>query len=388
MKVQNPFEFGRELAADELVDREAEVEQLVRTAENRGKLFLIGPRRYGKTSIMAAAEDRLEQSGTTVLRYDAEAYETLELLARALLTGATRELTSGFDKAASAAKRFFGALRPEVTLDPESQALSVTLGVSRTGPRAELPLLTEVLDGIEQFAADAGRSAAIMIDEFQHVARERGEEAERQIRASVQRHRHVAYVFAGSKTGMLADMTGDPSRPFYKLGSRLFVADIPQNDFLAFLRDGFTRSGFDVDEHALTEILARAEEVPFNVQQLAHYCWELLRISGDAGRLTIQVVARALEQIIRNDDPFYTKLWNDLTVMQKKALKAVIREDGTNLYSAEVGRRHGVAASSMQNAVAVLEDKEIIRTEESRAAVRMRLVDPFFAAWLDFVQKH
>jgi hypothetical protein len=53
---KNPFEFGRELNADELVDREAELDLVRRTIINRGRLFFIGPRRYGKTSVLHAAE--------------------------------------------------------------------------------------------------------------------------------------------------------------------------------------------------------------------------------------------------------------------------------------------------------------------------------------------
>ena len=48
---------------------------------NGGKLFLIGPRRYGKTSLLAAAEAHAELEGMVVLRFDAERFPTLGLLA-------------------------------------------------------------------------------------------------------------------------------------------------------------------------------------------------------------------------------------------------------------------------------------------------------------------
>jgi len=46
----NPFEFGTEFAPERLVDREEEIELVVRTAINRGRLFLIGPRRLQRTA--------------------------------------------------------------------------------------------------------------------------------------------------------------------------------------------------------------------------------------------------------------------------------------------------------------------------------------------------
>jgi hypothetical protein len=36
--MENPFEFGRELGIDELVDRQAEVDEVVRTSEEGAKL--------------------------------------------------------------------------------------------------------------------------------------------------------------------------------------------------------------------------------------------------------------------------------------------------------------------------------------------------------------
>jgi hypothetical protein len=48
----NPFEFGRELGIGELVDGNNEVAEVKEVIRSGRKLFLIGPRRYGKTSIL------------------------------------------------------------------------------------------------------------------------------------------------------------------------------------------------------------------------------------------------------------------------------------------------------------------------------------------------
>lgn len=382
---RNPFQFGRELGLDELVDRRDELALVRRTIENGGKLFLIGPRRFGKTSILRAAEDELTAAGTTVLRIDAEAYESIDLLARALLITATRALSGSLERAGDLLRRFFGTLRPELTFDPTDQSFSVSLGNSGRGRDAELPTLVEVLDGIERLAAEAGRPVAVILDEFQHIVTEGGPAAERQLRAAVQRHEHVGYVFAGSKTRLLADMTGNPGRPFYNLGERHFVGPIPRDDFLAFLHDGFTATGFRVTDEALVAILDLAEDVPYNVQQLAHQCWETLRVTPGES-LTRAAVAVARTRIVRANDPFYTKIWIDLRAPQKKAVKAVIREGGVDLYSASVSRRYRIPTATMQHALATLESDGVIRAVQQEGIVRYRLEDPFFATWLDAVQ--
>ena len=48
----NPFEFGRAMRAEAIVDREEELRRLADAVRNGERLFLIGPRRYGKTSLL------------------------------------------------------------------------------------------------------------------------------------------------------------------------------------------------------------------------------------------------------------------------------------------------------------------------------------------------
>ena len=381
----NPFEFGRELAAAELVDREAELELVRRSILNRGRLFFIGPRRYGKTSILHAAEELLTGEGVVVLRYNAEAYESLALLAQALLGGAARRLGGTVEQAAAGLRRFFGRLRPEVSYDIDDQRLAVSFGTTaREGP--ELPLLAEVLDGIDAMAAEQKQVTAVILDEFQHVVMEGGEPAERQLRAAVQRHRHLAYVFSGSKTRLLAQMTGDSSRAFWKLGERYFLGPIPREAFRPALARGFAGAGYGVDAPALEHLLDRAEDVPYNVQRLASACWEALRVAPHL-MLTAEVVDQTLVRIVQQENPAYMQLWQSLTRAQKKALKAVIERGGRELLARETLEAHGLAASSMQRALQALDVRGVIREEEEPGRMRYRLEDPFVAAWIAQVQR-
>src|SRR5690606_3072052 len=125
---RNPFHYGRELGSGELVDREPELAEVAATIRNRGKLFLIGPRRYGKTSLLAAAGERARQAGVIVLRFDAEKYETLDLLAQALLTGAARSLKGPLERVAALMGKAAARLRPELTVGPDG-AVTIGLGL-------------------------------------------------------------------------------------------------------------------------------------------------------------------------------------------------------------------------------------------------------------------
>lgn len=384
---RNPFEFGRELGPDELVDRQPELAAIERVAQSRGKLFFIGPRRYGKTSILNAVEQRLTARGAVVLRYDAEAYESLTLLAQALLTGAARKLTGPVAKAGGVIGKFFARLRPDVSYDLTDQKITVHLGTAGGGGArsAELPVLTEVLDGIERMAKGRKQPVLVILDEFQQVVSEGGEAAERQIRAAIQKHRHVAYVFAGSKTRLLADLSGHPGRAFWKLGERRFLGPVPREDFRRFLARGFGSVGFKTTPEGIERILDAAEDVPYNVQRLASECWERLRVKDDRV-LTVAAVDEALRSVVASENPAYAQIWTNLTRAQKSALKAVIEEGGTGLLRRAVLHRFGLAASTMQRALEGLGALGIVRQDEGAGGIRFRLEDPFFAAWLTAAQ--
>ena len=205
------------------------------------------------------------------------------------------------------------------------------------------------------------------------------------LRGTVQRHHHTAYVFAGSKTRLLADMTNDPRRAFWKLGSRLFLGPIPRLNWHQFLTRGFTKSAFRIQKEALDHLLDAAEDVPFNIQQLANSCWELLRTSTNS-TLTPARVDEALVRLVTRENSSYTQLWNSRNRQHKTVLKAVIAQHGTNLRAAEVLARYGIPASTMHTALKNLDDRGMIRQEESIGAIRYRLEDPFFAPWLRLVQ--
>jgi hypothetical protein len=376
---KNPFEYGRELGPGELADREEEIAEVRRTLLEGGKHFLIGPRRYGKSSIHNVAASEAREAGAAVLRYNVQGYPQLQVLAAAIVADTGRIVRRPIDQATALVGRLFRALRPTITVNPGDQTFSVHLGVADTTP--PVPLLAAVLNGLEEAAAESGRSVGLVLDEFQQVVAPDGAAAEAQVRAAVQEHRRVGYVFAGSDTRMLAAMTGDSSRPFYRLGSVRFLDAVPRPAFLAFLRRGFELLG-PVDDDALVAILDEAEDVPYNVQLLAHQCWTWLRERGEAERLAPWHVSAIHAEAARRLDPVYSDTWLGLTAPQRTALQVAIARHGEGLYSADASRQSGLNASSMQKAVDALIDKRVMWREARGGESRLRLEDPLFGVWV------
>ena len=140
---------------------------------------------------------------------------------------------------------------------------------------------------------------------------------------------------------------------------------------------------------AVEHLLDLVEDVPYGV---AAFGAPLLgsavqRRPGRPGRFDERVCrTRAFARIALEEDPAYTQLWMSLTEVQKKALKAVIASGGRLLLSQAVTTEHSLSVASMQKALKALNDRGIIREEQSLGDARLRLDDPFFATWLKAAQ--
>jgi uncharacterized protein len=379
--MRNPFQYGAELKPSQIVNRKNEIRDVTRAILEQGRIFLLGPRRFGKTAILRAATAAAERQGAVVIRLDAEAYPGVDGLVRAVVLESARKLKSDVAKTGERILRFFSRLRPVISYDPAENSWSGSLNAQSGADADQTPMFIDAIDGLAHMAAESGQPTAIVIDEFQKVIELGGETTEAQIRAAIQRHTDMAFVFAGSKTTLLNDMTLNPSRPFYRLGIRHFLGPLPREEFSQFVTRGFEGGAYRVEPAAVNAILDLAEDVPYNVQALSSVAWELLG-DEDGDALTPKLVERALKLLVERDGPFYLTVWNGLTTVQQRVLAAAIHEGGVAMTSASVTQRYRITPSTTSKTLKYLEARQILRREEQQDSFRWRLEDPFFAAWL------
>jgi hypothetical protein len=192
---------------------------------------------------------------------------------------------------------------------------------------------------------------------------------------------------------MLSEMITDPSRPFYRLGKHLSIGEIPRPEFIQFLVDKFTYGDF-FSPHTTAEerrelallIIEIAENVPYNVQMLAHFVWNKVSVlkvgASEKAYLSDELIRETLNMLVNQSDAFYTQIWNSLTANQKKALAAVITENGQNLLSKNVTDKAKMSVSTMQTSLKSLTAQDILRQSEKSGTVAFLFEDPFFAHWI------
>jgi len=76
--VENPFVFGEIVKQRHFVDREKELQNLIRDLADGQKLFLLSPRRFGKSSLVSLALLKLEKRHIRTVNITVSSYANYE----------------------------------------------------------------------------------------------------------------------------------------------------------------------------------------------------------------------------------------------------------------------------------------------------------------------
>jgi hypothetical protein len=378
MAASNPFVYGEVVTAAAFADREEERARLAADLREGQKVFLISPRRYGKSSLVRGVMKTLAAEGVLTVEVTVAASSSyvafLEAYARALVAADTP--VGSVRRWASELLRVF---RPEVNVDAAvggQPRASLTFPAVRTA-RDAARLATEVFALPHRIAEARRRRLAIALDEFQTIASFDGGNVEHALRAAVQEQRSVGYVFAGSEPSLMERML-TPRRPFYKAGPVIRLDKIDERLFAAFIETKFARSGIRPEDGLGAAIVELAGNVPYDVQRLAHETWDDVRAGGrrSAGLDDLHLT---LGRLLDEQHTVFEEAWQRLTLVQRAVLRAIVLEEGRELLSAGVRQRHRLAAaSSVQSALAALVRQDLVMKDGGRYLVN----DSLYREWM------
>jgi uncharacterized protein len=300
---QNPFVYGEVVPAAAFVDRVAELDRLVADLAAAQKIFLISPRRYGKSSLIRRALAVMTRRGALTVEVTVSSFSSyvafLEGYARALVAAETKG-----DRARSWLREAVRSARAEVRYAPDASTLGAN-AVSFPSVRSDRDiarLAQEVFALPARLAETSGRKVIVALDEFQAIAGFNGGSVEHAMRAAVQHQREVGYVFAGSEPSLMERMLG-PKRPFYKAGPVMRLEKIPADEFAAFIDARFARSGMRPEAGLGATIVELAGNLPYDVQRLAHETWDTVHAAPKgrgrgARRATLDDLHAALKRLL------------------------------------------------------------------------------------------
>jgi hypothetical protein len=356
-------------------DREAERKRLSGNMLGNGHTWLMAPRRFGKTSLVAQVLTELQHGRQPPLHS-----AVVDLLPAYDISSAQKPIFSGVGKLSGqiltkperlhrAAARFFVRLKPEVTLTDEG--LVVRLSPSDSQQQD----IVDALMGLDRMAGEHNVRAVLVFDEFQQLASlPHHASLEASIRHAVERACHVTYVFSGSNRHILAAMFEDSSRPLYRLCERMVLEAISEDDYRDFLASkASARWGENLSDEVFRAIYRVTEGHPYYVTRLCRRLW------AESSVPTRDQVDHEWWAHVREEHSVISATLAGLRPNQRAILTALAQEPTNQPRSQEFLTRAGVAGSSATLAIQWLTKRDLI---QQGANGTLRVLDPAIRYYL------
>ncbi len=364
----NPFIYGDPVPPAELIDRDEEVERLLRLAEGGHNTRVQAPRRYGKTSVLLKVIDEAERAGYRTVLVDFLLATTADEVGRRMreayeqaLQGSLRQLLTRMGRSwRGRAKLAPGGVGGELEFSPDTDATQ---------------RLSDLLDLPQRILETSGERTLVVFDEFQDFLTATGN-LDGLLRSKIQLHGDAAsYVFSGSEQSLLEEMFGNRERPLFDQARPMYLEPLADVDLADYIGEKFGETDRDAGE-ALDLLLELVRGHPQRAMLMAHHLWEQTERGSAADGLTFD---RALAQVDRETKERFDYTWQSLagSPNQRRVLLALARSDET-LYNQRTLRAFGLTKSQAQSG----EDGLMRSGEVQRIDGRPRIVDPLLERWL------
>ncbi len=205
----NPFRFSGPLPPEQMIDRDRETDDLLTLAEGGHSFRLVGPRRYGKTTLLRRVLDAAGREGVATVLVDLQDVLSIaEIVVR---------IERAYD-------RLKGPIRRQVENLLRTWNIGLALGgggftaTLQRNPQVDAEsVLLRLLELPANLFDRNGTASLIVFDEIQDVLAVPG--ADGKIRSVIQHQAEAAtYAFAGSAPGVMAQLFADPERPAARPG--------------------------------------------------------------------------------------------------------------------------------------------------------------------------
>ena len=372
--MRNPFVYGSVVTGRDFADRKEEIASLVRDMKDRQRVFLISPRRYGKTSLVINVLARLRRSAYYTAYIDLYRVTSVksffEMYANAVVSRAETKL----EKAVRLLGELLPGIRPKITIEQDGKAV---IGVEYIPSEKELaPALKALFNLPERLASRRKKHFVVAIDEFQEIRELDGERMEKAMRAAIQHQKNVGYLFAGSKKSIIHDMVNRSDGAFYRMGRTFNLKKMPRDAYAGFILRRFRGSGIEIEEGTVRSILDVTEDCPYYAQYLCHELWDRFR---DRKLVKEDDILPALDEILSEETPLYVALWDGMTLHQRRTLKAIATHGGKHVFSNDFVTENELGPSStLQTTLHLLQKKQVVDKDNGEYII----TDVFFKDWI------
>ncbi len=355
---RSPFPHHGPLEPDQVTGRERLAVDLAQRITDRRLTALLGPRRYGKTSLLKRVAADLEAVGHQPVWID--------LYERTSIADVAAAVDRGLAEVVGPVRRM---------LDEIAGPFSVNLGLlgvqlSRS-PKQRPDAVLTLRNLLEVLTTAAQRhSLFVVFDEFSGIANVQGGAAV--LRTELQHHfQDIGIVFAGSAPSTMQALFSEQSQPFFAQADLVEIEPLADDAIVHIIEDGFEATGRGTG--GITSRIAQfAQGHPQRAMQLADALW---RHVDEGATASPPAWEAALADVRRHVDAGSDRIFSLLPPGQQKVLRAVAAE----------GTVYGTTASLLDLPAGTARDaadKLVGNGILHRRPQQLALVDPLLADWL------
>jgi AAA+ ATPase superfamily predicted ATPase len=351
--MENPFAYSNYVTGDSFCNRKKEIGEMLKYVRGSQNILLYSHRRYGKSSLIRQVFGEIEKKNLKLKAMHVELYGTIserDFISKTFQ--GLSQLESNFERLLQTVNRALKNIRLNLSIDPATGGTSISPAFEAVNEKIILEELMNILLKYSQ-----KHKLVIAFDEFQEVANYTEAGFEKRLRSFIQQHSNICYIFAGSRQHLITEMFNSNKRAFYKLAESFPLKKIETKDYIPWIQNLFSRKKVDLPAEFVESIVDRFENHPMYIQNLLFHLWE----QPAKRAVSPEIISEIESSIIEKKSLEYSVLWETLSINQKKTLKLILLNNGSNLYNADALKSVNLkTASLVTKALSSLNKKELI----------------------------
>ena len=363
---------GKPVTGQELIGREKEVNEIIRTIKAGQSVALIAPRRFGKTSIMMEVMNRLNKENYYSGNVDIFTIPDIEQLAFEI-TGQVLK-NRKLDEALNKLKYNLGEILTNIKFRKEIEGADFILSFGKP-QKDPWEQLRSSVRFIETFALKYNKKICFAFDEFGDIDKLDGIEIIKLFRGIVQNQKQAVYIFSGSYESVMNKIFVTSKSPFYRMVKIVEPGFVGIEDLIKFTEKKFRELTISYDKDSLRRGVELTKGHPYYIRlYIQEYYFQYLQ---ERKHSDPEVVLR---RMMLSENNYLEKLWGEIS--KKKETRFVI------IKIIETGKPYtGIddKGVNISRAIRELLGKGIIFSEKSNYVVS----DPLFERFVrERVLKH
>ena len=368
--MKNPFAYSNYVIGESFCNRKKELSELLKYIKGSQNVLLYSHRRYGKSSLIRQIFREIKEKNLNIGTMHVELYGTIsekDFITRTFQ--GLNQLESNFERLLKSVSKALKNIKLNLSINSATGATSVSPTFEAVNEKMILEELMNILSKYSQ-----KRKLVIAFDEFQEIANYTEDGFEKRIRSFIQQHSNICYIFSGSQQHLITEMFNSNNRAFYKLAESFPLDKIEAKHYIPWVQNLFSRKNVHLPTELIEETVARFENHPMYIQNFLFHLWEEPKGKG----FSHEIINKIENAIIEKRSLEHTVLWETLSINQKKTLKLILLNNGSNLFNADSLKSVNLKTGSLvTKALSSLIKKEIIVKNG-----RYMIQDIVFKKWL------